>query len=177
MPVPKRLLALDVRISKLGFAVFEGPTDLLDWGVRSFEKGGGNAFTSSVSDRLGVLFDFYEPSGIAIRSRNYHLRSHERTRTKIMAIMKSDLRRHSRRLTIITAKQVRNAFAKKGEIHKHDIALQIANQFQELSWKLPPRRKAYQSELAAMLVFDAVATGITYFRRRTSSQFTVRPRF
>jgi hypothetical protein len=174
MPVPKRLLALDVRLSKLGFAVFEGPTSLLDWGVRSFEKG-TKSLMSSLSERLRVLFSFYEPSVVVIRSRNYHLRSHKCISAKIMAVIKSESRHHSKRLTIVTAKQVRSAFSKNGEIYKHDIAFQIANQFQELSWKLPRRRKAYQSELAAMLVFDAAATGMTYFRTHPHSQFATLP--
>lgn len=173
MPAPYRLLALDVRISKLGFAVFEGPTSLLDWGVRSFDKG-SKALAANVSDRLGVLFAFYEPSAIVIRSRNYHWRSHKRTEAKIMAIIKSESRRRSISLTIVTAKQVRGAFSKNGDIYKHDIALQITNQFQELSWKLPRRRKAYQSELAAMLVFDAAATGMTYFRTNNRQQPTAK---
>jgi hypothetical protein len=174
MPFSKRLLALDVRLSKLGFAIFEGPTNLLDWGVRSFEKA-SKALPSSVSDRLGILFAFYEPSAVVARSRNYHLHSHKRTQTKIMAIIKSESRRHSVKFTIVTAEQVRNAFAKNGEICKHDIALQITDQFQELSWKLPRRRKAYQSEMAAMLVFDAAATGMTYFRKNTRSLRTAEP--
>jgi hypothetical protein len=174
MPFPKRLLALEVRLSKLGFAVFEGPTNLLDWGVRSFEKG-SKALPSSVSDRLGVLFAFYEPFAVVIRSRNYHLRAHERSQRKIMKIIKSESRRHSMKFTIVTVKQVRNAFSKNGEICKHDIAMLITDQFQELSWKLPRRRKAYQSELAAMLVFDAAATGVTYFRRNARPLRTATP--
>jgi hypothetical protein len=175
MPVPMRLLALDARISKLGFAVFEGPTSLLDWGVRSFEKGNGEALASSVSDRLRVLFAFYEPSAIVIRSRNYHTRYHKRTHAKIIETIKSESRRHSKGLTIVTAKQVRNAFAKNGEIYKHDIALCVTDQFQELAWKLPRRRKAYQSELTAMLVFDAAANGIAYFWRQSRSRSEMHP--
>jgi hypothetical protein len=76
---------------------------------------------------------------------------------------------------IVTAKQVRHAFAKYGATHKHDIALCVTDQFQELSWKLPRRRKTYQSELTAMLVFDAAANGMTYFRRQSHSQSGTQP--
>jgi hypothetical protein len=174
MHVPKRLLALDVRISKLGFAVFEGPTSLLDWGVRSFEKS-GKELSPSLSERLRVLFAFYEPAAIVARSRNYHLRSHKRTQAKIMAIIKSESRRHSTRFTIVTVRQVRSAFAKNAEIYKHDIALLVTNQFEELAWKLPQRRKSYQSELTAMLVFDAAANGMAYFRRQARPQSATQP--
>jgi len=174
MYAPKRLLALDVRTSKIGFAVFEGPTSLLDWGVRSFEKS-SKALRSNISDRLSVLLAFYEPAAIVIRSRSYHLPSHKCTQGKIIAIIKSELRTRSKRLKIVTTKQVRNAFAKNGEISKHDIAVRVTNQFQELAWKLPRRRKVYQSEPTAMLVFDAVANGMTYFRRHARSQFATLP--
>jgi RNase H-fold protein (predicted Holliday junction resolvase) len=169
MFAPKRVLALDVRTNKIGFAVFEAPTSLLDWGVRSFEKS-SKALRSSFADRLSVLLAFYDPVAIVIRIRSYQLPSHNRAQGKIMAIIKSELRRCSKRSVIITTKQVRRAFAKNGKISKHDIAVRVADRFQELSWKLPRRRKIYQSEPTAMLVFDAVANGMTYFHSHARSQ-------
>jgi RNase H-fold protein (predicted Holliday junction resolvase) len=169
MFAPKRVLALDVRTNKIGFAVFEGPTILLDWGVRSFEKS-SKRLRSSFSDRLSVLLSFYDPVAIVIRVRSYQLPSHKRAQGKIMAIIKSELRRRSKRSMIVATKQVRRVFAENGKISKHDIAVSVAKQFQELSWKLPRRRKIYQSERTAMLVFDAVANGMTYFHSNTRSQ-------
>jgi hypothetical protein len=36
--------------------------------------------------------------------------------------------------------------------------------FPELLWRLPPKRKNYQSEHPSMTVFDAVALGFTYLQ-------------
>lgn len=177
MTVPKRLLALDARLSKLGFAVFEGPKDLLDWGTRSFESS-HKELSSSLSERIRVLLAFFDPAAVIVRSRNYHLDSHKRTQARIISIIRSELRRDEkgRILTVVTPMQVRRAFAKNGEIFKHDIALRVTDQFQELTWKLPRRRKTYESEPTAMIVFDAVANGMTYFRRHARSQLTALPK-
>jgi hypothetical protein len=168
-----RLLALDARLSKLGFAVFEGPTDLLDWGTQSFENG-HKALRPSFLERFRVLLAFFEPTAIVIRKRNYHLHCHKRIQAVVISIIKSELRRirEAKKLSVVTPKQVQKAFAKNGEIFKHDIALRVTDQFQELAWKLPRRRKTYESEPTAMIVFDAIATGITYFRRHARSRLS-----
>jgi hypothetical protein len=170
MSFPNRLLALEVRTGRLGFAVFEGSTSLLDWGVRTFEKG-KRTFEPSVRDRLRVLFAFYSPVEIVLRAHTYHLKSHRKAYAAILKATRSEARNHSIKVSVLSARQIRASFAKRGEIFKHEIALTIVRQFPELSWKLPQRRRVYQSERAVMLVFDAAANGITYFRRQRRSSF------
>jgi hypothetical protein len=166
MSFPKRLLALEVRTGRLGFAVFEGPMTLLDWGVRSFETG-RRTFAPSVSERLRVLFAFYSPAEIVLCAHAYHLKSHKSAYTAILKTIRSESRNHSIKVSVLSIRQIRTAFAKRGQILKHEIALSIVRQFPELSWKLPQRRKFYQSERAVMLVFDAVANGIAYLQRQS----------
>jgi len=173
MSFPKRSLTLEVRTGKLGFAVFEGPASLLDWGVRTFEKG-KRTFAPSVRDRVRVLFGFYTPFEIVLRAHTYHLKSHRNAYIAILKTIKSEARKHSIKVSILSGRQIRAAFAKQGEILKHEIALTVVRHFPELSWKLPQRRKFYQSERAAMLVFDAAATGIAYFRRQARSHYEMR---
>jgi hypothetical protein len=170
MSFPKRLLALEVRTGRLGFAVFEGPKSLLDWGVRTFEKG-KQTIASSVSERLRVLFAFYSPAEIVLCAHVYDVRSHKIAYSSILKSAKSEARSHSIKVSVLSARQVRTSFAKHGKIIKHDIALTVVGQFPELSWKLPRRRKFYQSERAVMLVFDAAANGIAYFQRQSHSSF------
>ena len=164
--MPKRLLALEIRASKLGFAVLEGPARLLDWGVRSFGEQ-NQKVRSAVSDRIITLLTFHNPSAVVVRARKYHSTLNNKKFLAIVSEIRADTKRYSSKLCILTTHQVQNHFALRGKVTKHDIATSLANQFEELSWKLPHRRKAFQSEAPAMLVFDALANGIAFVERQT----------
>ncbi len=159
--MPKRLLALDIRASRFGFAVFESPTRLLDWGVRSFGEQ-GERLTSAVSDRIGTLLAFHKPSAVVVRNREYHSADQNKRFVAIVALIKAETRRHSTKFCVLTKRQVQKRFSQSGPVTKHDIASRLAEKFDELSWRLPERRKSYQSEAPIMAVFDAVANGIAF---------------
>src|SRR5438445_13626979 len=65
-PNEKRILAIDLRSRSFGFAVFEGPTRLLDWGVRSFRHG-VNAVKIPAAEKLSGLMDEFSPSAIVVQ--------------------------------------------------------------------------------------------------------------
>jgi hypothetical protein len=48
---------------------------------------------------------------------------------------------------------------------KDDIACVLVQIFPELLIRLPPKRKAWQSESHRMIIFDAVANGFTLWQR------------
>lgn|SRR4029077_2745888 len=167
----QRLLALEIRTSRVGFVVLEGSARLLDWGVRSLGEQ-GQRIRSTVSDRITTLLAFHNPSTVVVRIRNYHSAGHNKNLLAIVASIKAETKRNSKEFCVLTTRQVRDHFALKGQNTKHDIATSLANQFEELSWKLPRRRKAFQSEARAMLVFDALANGITFVGRRAPGSFS-----
>jgi hypothetical protein len=176
MPMPKWLLALEVRASRVGFAVFEGPTRLLDWGVRSFEKG-NKTLKSSASDRIATLLAFHRPFAIVLRARTCNSGSQRRALAMITNSIRVEAKRHSTKIIVLTHRQVQSCFAPDGQITKHDIAVILAKRFEELSWKLPLRRKSYQSEAPVMAVFDAVATGIAFFERQAPKRSDIPKEF
>src|SRR5258708_6633189 len=65
-PDEKRILAIDLRSRSFGFAVFEGPTRVIDWGVRSFREG-VNAVKVPASAKFIGLLDEFSPSAIVLR--------------------------------------------------------------------------------------------------------------
>jgi hypothetical protein len=164
----ERLIALEIRASKFGFAVFEGPTRLLDWGVRWFQEKDG-ALRSTVADRIGTLLRFYRPGAVVVRVRDCHSASKSRAFTMIVSSIRTETMRNSTKFGFVTIRQVREHFAPNGQTTKHGIATNIAKQFEELSWKLPNRRKSYQSEPPTMVIFDAAATGVACFGRKAPS--------
>lgn len=173
--MPKRLLALEVRASRLGFAVLEGPARLLDWGVRSFGEQ-DKEVRPAVLDRIITLTAFHSPSTIVVRTRRYHSGVERRRFVAILAAIRAETKKTATKFCVITTRQVRDHFALTGHFNKHDIAASLANQFEELSWKLPHRRKAYQSEPPAMLVFDALANGVAFVERQTPLSHRDEPR-
>jgi len=166
--MPKRLLALEIRASRFGFAVLEGPTKLLDWGVRSFGEQRGR-LRSTAADRIATLLAFHKPFAVVVRIRKYHSSIQNRRFAGIMASIKAETRRNSTKFCALTTRQMRDRLALNGQTTKHDIATSLAKQFEELSWKLPRRRRFYQSEAPVMVVFDAVANGIAFFETSRSS--------
>jgi hypothetical protein len=161
MSVPSRVIALEIRASRFGFAVLEGSDRLLDWGVRFFGEQMGE-IESTVSDRISTLLRFYNPIAIVVREREYSSAAQSKRIRRIIAVIKLAAKRSSARLHVVTAAHVRDRLALDGRITKYDIAKNLAERFEELSFKLPNRRKAYQSEAPAMLVFDALAIGIAF---------------
>jgi hypothetical protein len=155
----RRLLALEIRTKKLGFAVLESPTRLLDWGMRSFGEE-HPSFRVTVSDRIATLLAFHRPVAVVARLRKCQSPSANRRVRAILSAVREETKRHSIRFRVVNAQSVRDHFASSGPATKYDIARRLAAQFVELLWRLPKQRKPYQSESPAMLVFDALATGL-----------------
>ena len=160
----KRLLALEIRASKFGYAAFDGATRLLDWGVSWFgEKKGQLAHT--VSKRIRVLLSLHRPHVVVARGRNYHSTAASRRFAVVVRAIRAETKRHSARFILLSAHKVQRQFAMRGCTTKHEIATSLAKQFEEISWRLPERRKSYESEAPSMVIFDAAATGLAFLGR------------
>ena len=158
-PNEKRILAIDLRSRSFGFAVFEGPTRLLDWGVKSFRQG-TNAVKTPASEKLAALMDDFPPSTIVLKKRD--------SDTKKRAEMHNALLREAtkRRIPIrlLSRNGVKNAFADCNH-NKYTIAAALTKQLPELTPRLPQVRKIWKSEDYRMSIFDAAALGVAYFTR------------
>jgi hypothetical protein len=161
MSAPERFIALEIRASRFGFAVLERPDRLLDWGVRTFGEQVRD-LESTVSDRINTLLEFYDPVAVVIRKRKDNALVRADRSRAILGAIRRETKRTSVAVHVLTSRRVRDHLASSGQMTKHDIAKSLAERFEELSFKLPNRRKAYQSEAPAMLVFDALATGIAF---------------
>ena len=154
----KRILAIDLRASSFGFVAFEGPTRLLDYGVRSFRQG-INAVKVPASTKIAALIEEYELSAVVLKQWTKDANG-KRARMRKAVVRQADLRRIPVRL--LPRSVVGNAFA-GDDRNKYTIASALAQRFPELAAKLPPKRKIWQSEDYRMSVFDAAAVGVAYF--------------
>jgi len=151
-----RVLALDMRPKRAGYALFEGFVHLLDVGVVVFRK------RDDVNARLKSLLDTYRPNVLVMRSiQQNSRRSNPETRLNVRTARRSAEHR-STTIVEIRQEQLDSHFESLGASSKHQIASFLARTFPELSHRLPPKRKLWQSERARMSMFDAVSYGVVY---------------
>jgi hypothetical protein len=156
----KRILAIDLRARSFGFVAFEGPTRLLDYGVRSFRQG-VNKVKIPASTKIAALMDQCAPSTVVLKQWTADT-NRKRARMREAVARQAGLRQIPVRL--LPRRVIRNAFV-GDDRNKYTIASALAKQFPELAAKLPPKRKIWQSEDYRMSIFDAVALGVAYFGR------------
>lgn len=154
----QRIIALDVHPRSFGFAVFEGPDELLDFGARSF-RNGMNAVRVPAQRKLGTLFDDFDPATIVLAGCGSHLSTKS---SKIISALQKEALERRISVRFLTRRAVKREFH-GNDRNKHEIAMLMARQFSVLASKLPPKRKCWQSEDYRMSIFDAIALGVTYF--------------
>jgi hypothetical protein len=158
----RRVLALDLRPLRFGFAVFEGPDELLDWGIKNFRHG-VNAVKVPMKVKLALLIEEHHPDVLVIRPPMTS--RHKRIVRTIAALA------NARRIPIqmIPGVSVRRAFHDDNH-NKYKIATAVAARYPELAPRLGPERKRWQAEPYAMGIFDAAALGVAYFAHRTTKK-------
>jgi hypothetical protein len=165
----KRVLALDPIRKGFGFAVLEGPRDLIDWGLKGtsrWEEARERWCLRQVAD----LIDFYQPDRVVIEdcldSRSRRAQTSRRLIER-MCVVARERDVVGRR---ISRAELRRAFAPEGAGTKYKMALAVAARFPELAWRVPPIRKPWMSEDARMGIFDAVALALAFFSQQRAHQ-------
>jgi hypothetical protein len=75
---------------------------------------------------------------------------------------------HSISIFLIKDDDVRQTFRNMGCETRDEIAVALARIFPDLLWKLPPKRRAWQSEHPRMAMFDAIALGLAYWQHQST---------
>ncbi len=152
------ILALDVHPLSFGFAVFESPDHLMDWGVRSFRKG-VNSVKVPMSERVALLMNEYRPGIILVLTTNRKASLSLRRIAKVASA--SNVRMHS-----FPRSSVHKGFPDSH--NKHGLALAVASRLPGLSPYVPPKRKAWKPEHYRTSIFAAAAIGLLHFDRMAS---------
>jgi Holliday junction resolvasome RuvABC endonuclease subunit len=154
-----RVLAIDPSTRGFGFAVLEGPDQLIDWGVKETKKNKNAISLKLIED----LIDRYLPRVIVVE--DYAGKGSRRCRRVCELIEDISKVASKRQINVrsFSRAKVKQAFSESGAINKQEIATAIAKQFPELVPRLPRFRKPWMSEDYRMSIFDAVAFGLTFF--------------
>jgi len=161
----QRIIALDIRSQRFGYAVIEAPPiRFLDWGVRTV---GTRRRTWHVAD----LIRMYRPCFVVVRRRKTGGKRDTPGARNIMRAIRSEARQGHVPVAQISEWALKKFFRGYGKRTKHEIASLLAASFTELKWKLPPPRrvKFWRPESARMGIFDATAIGIVFLAQHSAS--------
>lgn len=148
--------------------VFEGPLTILDWGIsHEIDE------RSSLERRLTSLQSLFTPSIILARATDKPTQLSRPTFHSTLHTLNAFAKSVLVTVLLIEESSIRGFFSKETRINKHDIALMVADRFPELSWRLPPKRKSWQSEPTRQSIFDAASLGIYYFAQQVDVRRTV----
>ena len=162
-----RILAIAIRSQRFGFAVIEGPNWLLDWGVVSYPRN-KRVRVAAARKRVASLLTQFVPSVVVVgKSHLLNVRNTSGVRSTLKSIRRETSLRFIP-LHVMQQADVRNTFRDFHAKSKDEVAVVLARMFPELLWKVPPKRKIWQSEHPRMPVFDAVALGVAYWQLHSS---------
>jgi Holliday junction resolvasome RuvABC endonuclease subunit len=155
-----RALSIDPHPRGFGYAVFEGPARLVDWGTKDVRKDKEQAALHKIEELVQV----YRPAVIVVEDCGHgKSRRNPRVRQLTEKILVAARELGVERRALPRA-AVYRAFTGAGAGTKYGIATALVRAFPELMVRLPPKRKPWQSEDSRMSIFGAVALGLAYFR-------------
>lgn len=157
---------LAVYPSTCGYAyvLFEKHATPVDWGTREVPNGiaGRNANTLV---EVTALLDRFHPDVLVIEDatavgsrRSSRIRRLGQSLLHVAQTRSVDVEQIPRRTLIDT-------FANVGAQTKYEIGQAIATQFPEFGYRLPQKRRPWESEQAAMSLFSAAALGVAFYAR------------
>ncbi|PYP85996.1 MAG: hypothetical protein DMG65_19620 [Candidatus Angelobacter sp. Gp1-AA117] len=156
------ILTLDIRLQKFGYAVLNGPRELLAWGIKTYRAAEDDERVRLARKRIVPLLAMYQPSVVVANHVSGLNVSRAPKHRQIVKLIEAEAKRHSGELVLLGRNEIRRVFSALGDAGKDAIASQIALLFPELTWKLPPVRKTWMSEHHNTTIFDAVALGLTH---------------
>jgi len=156
---PTRIFALDPTTKGFGYAIFETPFHLVDWGLAHVS---GEKESGAVA-RFEELLDQYRPD-IVILEDSTAPGSRRRPRVqKLIAKLQDTARERGIAVHLIPRLAVVECFSSPdARATKYSITKHLAETFPELAAKMPARRKIWQSEDERIATFDALALAVTY---------------
>jgi hypothetical protein len=145
-----RILALDLHPRGFGYIVMDSPSRLLDWGVRRSYQKTKNHPEVLVGGGLRPLLKIWEPDVVVTRIDNH--------RQKDLQPLFRQIKEEVGEMAFLLTRGSRPHYLGRG---KYERAVVLAARFSEIGWKLPPKRKPWESENYSMTIFEALGVALT----------------
>jgi hypothetical protein len=153
----QRLLSIEPVSRGFGFAVLEGPSQLVDYGVVQLK-----IYTHEhCLARAERVIARCEPSLMLFHHPNHPTRRSARATALLAGIEVIAIKKEIRRKRLPLARR------SSAKTTKHQMAREVAEHFPELCPRLPPKRKPWTSEDVRMGMFAACASALRYFSKGT----------
>ncbi len=164
-----RVLAIDLRLHRSGFALYEGPRRLLDHGttVVPFER------TENSTSRFLDLLKISSPSVIVVRKERWDDITANPQAKRLATLLTEACDTRGIEIRLLEQDAMRATFRNLNCKTKAEISAALSRFFPNLVWQLPPERRIWDSEHPHQSMFDAIALGFAYWQQPTSS--TVNP--
>jgi hypothetical protein len=147
-----------------GYAVFEGPRSLIDWGVKGARCPQKNLESLQ---KIRELAAFYRPGVVVLEDyEGPGSRRAKRIRT-LINLVAAQAAGEGMRTAFFSRAAVRACFGLETKRH---LAEAIAREFPELEPRLPPVRRIWMSEDRRMSIFDAVSLAMTFFHNKSRAK-------
>jgi hypothetical protein len=159
----ERIMAIDLRRSRFGYAVLDGPNALLEWGSGEIWPDGKQRGDLK-NARLPSVLRVSSPATVVVRKSQYRGSLNSPLKDRLLRQIKRDTDGFSIPVVMISQDQIRKAFHLPKRASKYRIASVVADKFPELHIKLPAERKAWEPELHRMIIFDTIAAGLAYLQ-------------
>jgi hypothetical protein len=159
-----RILALDVRHSRIGYALFWGPKRLLDWGASTIPPQCSNR-AEWMRQKMAPLLRHGSPAIVVTKQRRLAKLPGNANGEPILGAIRSLAEEHGIPMHVLGRDEIESAFCRFRARTKEENAWAIVGIFPELLSRLSPKRKTWQAEARRMIVFDAIAIGIAYWQR------------
>lgn len=156
---PTRIFAIDPTTKGFGYAVFELPFRLVEWGLARIagEKHAGAVL------RFEQLLARFRPDAVVLEDAEAPgSRRQPRVRRLIEALTKLARERGIAVYTLARSAVLKCFSSPEGVATKQSIAKHLAESFPELAGQLPPPRKLWQTEHERMSIFDALSLAVTH---------------
>lgn len=143
----------------LGYALFNNPKELIEYGVNYIQP----VCNRKTMKRVREYIKHYKPDIVLVRNiEDKQTRSMKRIQRLIDLISKEaklqNLKIHSYNRT-----QIKNVFDQFGATTKYEISQKIIEWFEELEAYKFPKRKKWMEENHNSGVFDAMSTALTHW--------------
>jgi hypothetical protein len=159
-----RHLGISVRPDGFGFVVIEDAI-ALDCGVRACDR-------DQSEDCLGQQFQrivkMYHPSTVVLLTTGSPLATAKRN--SIVSVITKKTNQGNVVLARLRGAAVRRYFRQFDAGTKYEIAQTVVKILPELGWRLPQKRKPWQSEQRRLSIFDAAAAVIAHARLKQDFQ-------
>ena len=159
-----RVLAVDIRADRIGYAAFETPGHLLDYGTSRFNS--GEAGRARVEFLLRALAPFVL---VLQRPRARSTRKRQRWDAN-RRVIEGEAKRLGVPVAFVGERALKLRFAEFNCRNKFQVAALLGEWFPELARHVPQARKCYEPEPWASAYFDAIALGAAYFMRMADAE-------